>query len=78
VRPPSSEVASTRAVRGDLYNELGLAAIAEVYAAGLILGAAFLVRRGSPRPAVMLGLLAILYQEDLTLQRSSTDFAAKA
>src|SRR5690606_21909238 len=61
-------VSKGMAARGDLYNELGLAAIAEVYAAGLILGAAFLVRRGSPRPAAMLGLLAILYQGDLTLQ----------
>ncbi len=61
-------VSKGMAVRGDMYNELGVAAIAEVYAAGLILGAAFLVRRGSPRPAVMLGLLAILYQGDLTLQ----------
>src|SRR6185369_2966752 len=46
---------------------LGIAAIAELYAALLIGGAALLTRIGQRRPAVMLGLLAMLYQCDLTL-----------
>lgn len=47
--------------------QLGISAIAEVYAWSLIGGAALLVRIGLRRPAVMLALLAALYQCDLTL-----------
>jgi hypothetical protein len=52
---------------GSLYGEIGVAAIAEVYAATLIGGAALLTRIGHRRPAVMLALLTVLYQCDLTL-----------
>jgi hypothetical protein len=52
---------------GSLYGFLGVAAIAEVYAFALIGGAALLVRIGQKRPAVMLAILTVLYQSDLTL-----------
>ena len=48
-------------------SEIGVAAIAELYAVALIGGAAFLTRIGHRRPAVMLALLTVLYQYDLTL-----------
>lgn len=47
--------------------QLGLALLAEAYAFALIGGAAFLWRIELRRPAVMLALLAVLYQGDLTL-----------
>lgn len=47
--------------------QLAVAALAEVYALTLIGGAAFLVRVEQRRPAVMLALLAVLYQADLTM-----------
>ena len=50
-----------------LYGQLGVAVIAEVYAFSLIAGAALLTRIGLRRPAVMLALLTVLYQGDLTL-----------
>ncbi len=52
---------------GSLYGPLGVAAIAEVYACVLIGGAALLTRIGQRRPAVMLALITLLYQSDLTL-----------
>jgi hypothetical protein len=52
---------------GSRYGELAVAAIAELYAATLIGGAALLTRIGHRRPAVMLALLTVLYQCDLTL-----------
>lgn len=52
---------------GSVLGVLGVAAVAEVYAFALIGGAAFLVRMDLRRPAVMLALLAVLYQCDLTL-----------
>lgn len=52
---------------GSLYGPLGVAAIAEVYACGMIGGAALLTRIGQRRPAVMLALITVLYQSDLTL-----------
>jgi len=52
---------------GSLHGGLGVAAIAELYAVALIGGAALLTRIGQRRPAVMLGLLTVLYQWDLTL-----------
>jgi hypothetical protein len=55
------------ALEGSVYGELAVAAIAEAYAAALIGGAALLTRIGQRRPAVMLGLLTVLYQGDLTL-----------
>jgi len=50
-----------------LLGQLGITAIAEVYAWALIGSAALLVRIGLRRPAVMLMLIAALYQCDLTL-----------
>jgi hypothetical protein len=55
------------ALEGSVYGELAVAAIAEAYAAALIGGAALLTRIGQRRPAVMLALLTVLYQGDLTL-----------
>ncbi|APR75288.1 Hypothetical protein A7982_00634 [Minicystis rosea] len=49
------------------HGPLGVAAVAELYAACLIGGAALLVRIDQRRPAVMLALLTVLYQWDLTL-----------
>lgn len=46
---------------------LAVPVLAELYAFALIGGAAFLVRIGHRRPAAMLGLLAVLYQGDLTM-----------
>jgi hypothetical protein len=59
---------------GSLYGEIGVAAIAEVYAATLIGGAALLTRIGQRRPAVMLALLTMLYQCDLTLQTEASPY----
>jgi len=47
--------------------QLGVPAIVELYAWALIAGAAILHRAGLRRPAVMLSLLAVVYQGDLTL-----------
>jgi hypothetical protein len=52
---------------GSVYGQLGVALLAEVYACALIGGAAFLFHVGQRRPAVMLGMLAVIYQGDLTL-----------
>jgi hypothetical protein len=52
---------------GSVYGQLGVAAIAEVYAWTLIAGAALLMRLGLRRPAVMLALLTVIYQSDLSL-----------
>lgn len=49
------------------YGHFVVAAIAEIYAWALIGGAALLTRIGLRRPAVMLVLLAVLYQCDLAL-----------
>lgn len=50
-----------------LVGPIGVAVLAEVYSVALIASAAFLARRGQKRPAVILGMLALLYQVDLTL-----------
>lgn len=50
-----------------LAGPLGIACVAELYAVSLIGGTALLVRINLPRPAVMLALLSLLYQWDLTL-----------
>lgn len=52
---------------GSALGALAVAGLAEVYALALIGGAAFLARIELRRPAVMLGLLAALYQGDLTM-----------
>jgi hypothetical protein len=53
--------------RDPLLGGLGVPALAELYALALIGGAAVLTRLRQRRPAVMLALLAVLYQGDLTL-----------
>ena len=52
---------------GYLLGQLGVPAIAEIYAWALIGGAALLTRIELRRPAVLLALLAVLFQGDLTL-----------
>jgi hypothetical protein len=56
------------------YGPLGVAAVAELYAACLIGGAALLTRIGHRRPAVMLALLTVLYQWDLTLHTERSPY----
>lgn len=63
---------------GSLYGELGVALIAELYAGALIWGAALLVRIRQRRPAVMLALLTILYQFDLTLHNEACAYLGLA
>lgn len=55
------------ATHGELRGPLGVAILAELYAGALLGGVAILLRRGLTRPAVLLALIAILYQGDLTL-----------
>lgn len=55
------------ASEGSLAGPLAVGLVAEVYAAALIGGAALLTRAGQRRPAVLLALVAIVYQGDLTL-----------
>lgn len=52
---------------GSAYGGLAVAAVAELYACALIASAALLVRIGQRRSAVLLALLTIVYQADLTL-----------
>ncbi len=66
----SRGLAQTDSLRG----ELGVAAIAEIYALALIGGAALLTRIGQRRPAVMLALLAVLYQWDLMLHTETCTY----
>ncbi len=63
-------VAGVNLISGSLpgvHAQLGVAAIAEVYAWALIAAAAWLTRTGCRRPAVMLALLVAVYQCDPTL-----------
>jgi len=53
---------------------IGLTCVAEIYALALIGGAALLCRFGQRRAAVMVGLLAALYQCDLTLHVETCAF----
>lgn len=55
------------AVGEDVAGFLAVAGIAELYSLALLGGAALLMRLGHRRSAVMLGLLTVLYQGDLTL-----------
>ena len=66
------------AERGSVFGELGVAAIAEVYAFALIGGAALLTRIQLRRPGVMLALLVVLYQGDLTLQTETSAYLGGA
>ncbi len=66
----SREVAPT----GSWVGSLGVGALAELYALSLVAGAGFLTRLGQRRPAVMLSLLAALYQMDPTLHAETCSF----
>jgi hypothetical protein len=57
-----------------LWASLGITSVSEVYAFALVGGAAFLVRIDARRPAVMLGLLCLLYQWDLTLHTETSAY----
>ncbi len=62
----------------NLSGALAVGALAEVYALSLIAGAAFLTRIGQRRSAVMLGLIAVFYQGDLTLHVETCTFLGTA
>jgi hypothetical protein len=57
---------------------LGIALVSEVYACCLLGGAALLTRIGQPRPAVILALLALLYQWDLSLHTETCAYLGAA
>jgi hypothetical protein len=61
-----------------LSETIGVALIAEVYAASLLGGVALLTRIGMRRPAVMLALLSILYQWDTTLHTETCAYLGAA
>jgi hypothetical protein len=52
---------------GNLTSTLGIPLLAEIYALSLVGGAALLTRIGQRRPAVILGLIFVVYQWDTTL-----------
>lgn len=58
--------------RGGVFSELGGAAVAALYAWSLLAACALLVRRGAVRPAVMLALLVVLFQCDVTLHTATS------
>jgi hypothetical protein len=62
------------AERGNLFSDLAVGAITEVYAVALIGGAALLTRLGQRRPAVMLALLAALYQGDVIFHVEASSY----
>ena len=63
---------------GHVYAQLGGAAIAEAYAWALIGAAALSMRIGLRRPAVMLALLAVVYQGDITLHTETCAWLGRA
>ncbi len=65
------------AAAGSTGGQVGVAAIAELYAFALIGGAAILTRIGLRRPGVMLALLAALYQCDLTLHTETSAYLGR-
>ncbi|HEU4412983.1 MAG TPA: hypothetical protein VFS43_47515 [Polyangiaceae bacterium] len=64
----------SRGLAGDasLHGRFGVTAVAELYSAALIGGAALLMRIRQRRSAVMLATLAIVYQGDLTLHTDTS------
>ena len=72
----------SEALSSSSYRMLAVAGVAELYAWALIASAAFLMRIGMKRPAVMLALITALYQCDPTLHTETcaylgiTGFAA--
>jgi hypothetical protein len=63
---------------GSTYGPLVVALIAEVYACALIGGAALLTRIGQRRAAVLLALITIVYQGDLTLHTETCAYLGAA
>lgn len=61
-----------------LAGALGVGALAELYAVALVAGAAFLARIGQRRSAVMLGLIAVFYQGDVTLHVETCTYLGAA
>lgn len=57
-----------------LTSTLGIPLVAELYAVALAGGAALLTRLGQRRPAVMLGLIFVVYQWDTTLHTEACAF----
>jgi len=57
---------------------LGIALVAELYACSLVGGAALLMRIGLRRPAVLLALIFVLYQWDLTLHTETCAYLGVA
>ncbi len=53
--------------QGSVVAPLAVALLTEIYAGSMVAGAALLARRGQMRSAVMLAVLAVAYQGDLTL-----------
>jgi hypothetical protein len=74
----SRGLASADADQGSLSTSLGIALISEVYACCLLGGVALLTRIGQRRPAVMLALLSLLYQWDLTLHTETCAYLSSA
>lgn len=64
------------AAEGSQNGPLAVAGITELYAACLIGGAALLTRIGQRRPAVLLALITLLYQWDLTLHTERGPYLA--
>jgi hypothetical protein len=61
-----------------LAGPLGVAFVAELYAAALVGGVALLTRIGLRRPAVMLAFLVVLYQWDITLHTETCVYLGSA
>ncbi len=62
------------AERGSVFGDVGIGGVTELYAFALIGGAALLMRLGQRRPAVMLSLLAVLYQGDITFHLEASSY----
>lgn len=68
----------SEALARSAYSAITVAAVAELYAWTLIASAAFLMRVGLRRPAVMLALLTALYQCDPTLHTETCAYLGSA
>lgn len=73
-----NQISDALASAGYGYAQLGVPAVVEIYAWLLIGGAALLRRVGLQRPAVMLSLLAVVYQGDLTLHTETCAYLGSA
>lgn len=68
----------SEALTRSAYGSFTVAAVAEIYAWALLAGASFLTHHGLRRPAVMLVLLAALYQCDPTLHTETCAYLGSA